>query len=93
MEHLMGVSMQHDKKKDLMQLSQLILLALGVGGFFIDIGKRSQLIDRTDKDLSELKTIVQDLVKAQIQVSSNDAKHSALLEDLKERVIELERRK
>lgn len=85
--------MQHDKKKDLMQLSQLILLALGVGGFFIDIGKRSQLIDRTDKDLSELKTIVQDLVKAQIQVSSNDAKHSALLEDLKERVIELERRK
>ena len=89
----MGVSMQHDKKKDLMQLSQLILLALGVGGFFIDIGKRSQLIDRTDKDLSELKTIVQDLVKAQIQVSSNDAKHSALLEDLKERVIELERRK
>lgn len=93
MEHLMGVSMQYDKKKDLMQLGQLILLALGVGGFFIDIGKRSQLIDRTDKDLSELKTIVQDLVKAQIQVSSNDAKHSALLEDLKERVIELERRK
>lgn len=89
----MGVSMQHDKKQDLMQLGQLILLALGVGGFFIDIGKRSQLIDRTDKDLSELKTIVQDLVKAQIQVSSNDAKHSALLEDLKERVIELERRK
>lgn len=85
--------MQYDKKKDLMQLGQLILLALGVGGFFIDIGKRSQLIDRTDKDLSELKTIVQDLVKAQIQVSSNDAKHSALLEDLKERVIELERRK
>lgn len=89
----MGVSMQNGKKQDLMQLGQLILLALGVGGFFIDIGKRSQLIDRTDKDLSELKTIVQDLVKAQIQVSSNDAKHSALLEDLKERVIELERRK
>lgn len=85
--------MQHGKKQDLMQLGQLVLLALGVGGFFIDIGKRSQLIDRTDKDLSELKTIVQDLVKAQIQVSSNDAKHSALLEDLKERVIELERRK
>lgn len=94
MEYLMGgVYMPHDKKQDLMQLGQLILLALGVGGFFIDIGKRSQLIDRTDKDLSELKTIVQDLVKAQIQVSSNDAKHSALLEDLKERVIELERRK
>jgi hypothetical protein len=85
--------MPHTKKQDLMQLGQLILLALGVGGFFIDIGKRSQLIDRTDKDLTELKVIVQDLVKAQIQISSNDAKHSAMLDDLKQRVIELERKK
>jgi len=85
--------MSHTKKQDLMQLSQLILLALGVAGFFIDIGKRSQLIDKTDKDLGELKVIVQDLVKAQIQVSSNDARHGALLDDLKERVIELERKK
>lgn len=83
----------HTKKQDLMQLGQLILLALGVAGFFVDIGKRSQLIDKTDKDLGELKVIVQDLVKAQIQVSSNDARHGALLDDLKERVIELERKK
>jgi hypothetical protein len=85
--------MGHTKKQDLMQLGQLILLALGVAGFFVDIGKRSQLIDKTDKDLGELKIIVQDLVKAQIQVSSNDARHGALLDDLKERVIELERKK
>ena len=85
--------MSNTKKQDLMQLGQLILLALGVAGFFIDIGKRSQLIDKTDKDLGELKVIVQDLVKAQIQVSSNDARHGALLDDLKERVIELERKK
>lgn len=76
-----------------LQWFQLIVLAIGVGGFFIDIGKRSQLIDKTDKDLVELKVIVQDLVKAQIQVSSNDARHNAILEDLKQRVIELEKRK
>ena len=76
-----------------MQIIQLFLVAAGVAGFFIDIGKRSQILDKTDKDLSELKIIVQDLVKAQIQVSSNDARHGALLEDLKERVIELERNK
>jgi len=81
------------KQTEIMQWAQLLLVAAGVGGFFIDIGKRSQLIDKTDKDLSELKVIVQDLVKAQIQVSSNDARHSAMLEDLKQRVIELERRK
>jgi len=76
-----------------LQWFQLIVLTIGVGGFFIDIGKRSQLIDKTDKDLAELRVIVQDLVKAQIQVSSNDARHNAILEDLRQRVIELEKRK
>jgi len=81
------------KKEEMIQWAQLVVLAVGVGGFFVDIGKRSQLIDKTDKDLGELKIIVQDLVKAQIQVSSNDAKHSVMLEDLRQRVIELERKK
>jgi len=85
--------MAEKKSQDFAQWAQLIILAVGVGGFFIDIGKRSQLLDKTDKDLAELKVIVQDLVKAQIQISSNDAKHSALLDDLKERVIELERKR
>lgn len=78
---------------NLIQWFQLVVLAIGVGGFFIDIGKRSQLLDKTNQDLGELKTIVQDLVKAQIQVSANDATHKAMLDDLKQRVIELERRK
>jgi hypothetical protein len=77
----------------ILQWFQLIVLAIGVGGFFVDIGKRSQLIDKTNQDLSELKVIVQDLVKAQIQISTNDATHKMLLDDLKARVIELERRK
>lgn len=81
------------KKEEMIQWLQLAVLAIGVCGFFIDIGKRSQLIEKTDKDLGELKIIVQDLVKAQIQVSSNDAKHSVMLEDLRQRVIELERKK
>ena len=85
--------MENLKKEEMIQWAQLVVLAVGVGGFFVDIGKRSQLIDKTDKDLGELKIIVQDLVKAQIQVSSNDAKHSVMLEDLKQRVIELERKK
>jgi hypothetical protein len=90
----MGAYMEQEKKhNEFTQWAQLFVLAAGVGGFFIDIGKRSQLIDKTDKDLVELKTIVQDLVKAQIQISSNDAKHGVLLDDLKLRVFELERKK
>lgn len=85
--------MAEKKSQDFAQWAQLVILAVGVGGFFVDIGKRSQLLDKTDKDLAELKVIVQDLVKAQIQISSNDAKHSAVLDDLKDRVIELERKR
>lgn len=77
----------------MIQWFQLIVLAIGVGGFFVDLGKRSQVLDKTTQDLSELRLIVQDLVKAQIQVSSNDAAHRTMLDDLKARVVELERRK
>ncbi|MFY8211205.1 MAG: hypothetical protein ACOVLB_00855 [Candidatus Nanopelagicus sp.] len=76
-----------------LQWFQLIVLVIGVGGLLVDIGKQSQLIDKTDADLTDLKTIVQDLVKSQIQISTNDTTHKMLLDDLKSRVIELERRK
>jgi len=88
--------MAETKKQDFsltLQWFQLAILAIGVGGFFIDIGKRSQLIDKTDKDLAELKIIVQDLVKAQIQSSASDSTQRMLLDDLKSRVIELERKR
>jgi len=75
------------------QWIQLVVLSVGVGGFFVDIGKRTQQLDKQNQDLLELKVIVQDLVKAQIQISSNDATHKIMLEDLKARVVELERRK
>jgi hypothetical protein len=75
------------------QWIQLVVLSIGVGGFFVDIGKRTQQLDKQNQDLLELKVIVQDLVKAQIQISSNDATHKAMLDDLKSRVVELERRR
>jgi hypothetical protein len=85
-----------EEKKEvtmILQWAQLVVLLLGVTGFFVDIGKRSQLLDRTNQDLGELKVIVQDLVKAQIQSSANDSTHKLLLEDLKLRVVELEKRR
>lgn len=86
------VERRKQPNNNILQWFQLVVLSLGVGGFFIDIGKRSQLLDKTNQDLSELKVIVQDLVKAQIQVSSNDAAHKTMLDDLKARVVELERK-
>lgn len=84
---------EHKDRVILLQWLQLLVLVSGVAGFFIDIGKRSQLLDKTNQDLSELKIIVQDLVKAQISSSTNDATHKVILDDLKLRVMELEKRK
>lgn len=84
---------EHKDRVVLLQWLQLLVLVFGVAGFFIDIGKRSQLLDKTNQDLSELKVIVQDLVKAQISSSANDATHKVILDDLKLRVMELEKRR
>ena len=75
------------------QWVQLGVLIIGVVGFFIDLGKGSQQISQTNSELQDLKTIVQDLVKAQIHIATNDATQRIILDDLKQRVIELERRK
>lgn len=84
--------MDKEQRHAVMQWTQLAVFSIGVIGFFIDIGKRQQILDKTNQDLTELKVIVQDLVKAQIQISSNDARHQTMLDDLRQRVIELERR-
>ena len=75
------------------QWAQLGVLIIGVVGFFIDLGKGSQQISQTNSELQDLKTIVQELVKAQIHITTNDATHRIILDDLKQRVIEIERHK
>ena len=75
------------------QWVQLGVIIIGVVGFFIDLGKGSQQISQTNSELQDLKTIVQDLVKAQIHIATNDATHRIILDDLKQRVIEIERHK
>ena len=76
----------------LLQWLQLIVLAIGVAGFFTVLGNKTATLDRATVDLAEIKSIVSDLVKAQIAISVNDALHTEMLQDLKTRVTDLERR-
>lgn len=84
--------MEKLKKYSLIEIAQLLVITFGVGGVLINIGKLTATVDNTTDDLASLTLIVQDLVKAQIQIASNDARHAIMLEDLHERVIELERK-
>lgn len=76
----------------LLQWLQLIVLAVGVAGFFTVLGNKSATLDRVSIDLAELKSIVSDLVKAQIAISVNDALHTQMLQELKLRIAELEKK-
>lgn len=76
----------------LLQWLQLIVLAVGVAGFFTVLGNKSAALDRVSIDLAELKSIVSDLVKAQIAISVNDALHTQMLQELKLRIAELEKK-
>lgn len=80
------------KANNYVQWLQLLVLVFGVTGFFVDIGKKTEILNKTSSDLYELKGIVQDLVKSQITVAVNDSKHSILLDDLRARVSNLEYR-
>lgn len=75
-----------------LQWLQLIVLTIGVAGFFTVLGSKNEVINRTTSDLSELKSIVQELVKSQITFAVNDGRHQEMLDDLRIRVFDLEKR-
>lgn len=75
-----------------LQWLQLLVLIVGVGAFFTDMGRKAEVQDTTTEELKELKCIIQELVKSQVTIAVNDARHQEILDDLKIRVVELERR-
>jgi len=71
---------------------QLVVMLIGIAGLFITIGKKDAAIENTISDMTELKAIVQDLLKAQITVVSNDATHNAILNSTQKEIQEIKRR-
>jgi hypothetical protein len=69
---------------------QLLVLVIGVATVFTSIGKRDQVITHTSDNLSEIKGIVQELVKSQVEGATKDNEHDRVLEDLRIRVYRLE---
>lgn len=90
------MSIENNKKEFSLSIAlqwlQLIVLTIGVAGFFTVLGSKNEVINRTTSDLSELKNIVQDLVKSQITFAVNDGRHQEMLDDLRIRVFDLEKR-
>ena len=76
---------------NIVQLLNLIVLILGVGGVFMHIGSRDTMLQRNTQDIQEIKGIAQDLLQTQITSTTNDARQFEALSSLKARIELLER--
>jgi len=69
---------------------QLAVLIIGVGGVFFTIGVRDAALEDAVAEVSELKSISSDLVKAQVLSSAKDGEHDRILNDILRRLERLE---
>lgn len=69
---------------------QLVVLCLGVGGIFFTIGLRDAALEEATSEISELKGISSDLVKAQVLSQAKDGEHDRILQDILRRIDRLE---
>ena len=69
---------------------QALMLIIGVATVFMAVGRKDQQIESTESNLNQLQTIVQDLVKAQVEGMTKDSEHDRVLVELKQRIYRLE---
>ena len=69
---------------------QLFVLVVGVGGLFFAVGQREEALNDVQQEVSALKSISSDLVKAQVLSQATDGEHQRALEDILRRLALLE---
>ena len=69
---------------------QLVVLIVGVGGLFFTVGQREAALNNVQQEVSDLKSISSDLVKAQVLSSAKDGEHDRILQDILRRLDRLE---
>lgn len=75
------------------QVFQLAVLMIGVAGVFVTLGRKDAILDRQDRDITELRAIASDLVKSQVLGAANDSKHGEALQAVAVRLDRLEARR
>lgn len=73
-----------------MQLLQVIVLGVGLAGVFMRLGASQSNIEYNNSELVELKNIAQDLVKAQLEFVSTDARLEERINALRLRIDRVE---
>jgi hypothetical protein len=80
----------HPTIANAISVAQLVVLSIGVLTVVANLGKKDALLERMDKDMGELRSIAQELVKAQVLGAANDRSHEDALKQVSQRMDRLE---
>jgi len=69
---------------------QLVVLIIAVASLFTYLGRRDTLITEATNDISELKSITTDMLKATVLGQAKDMEHERIYKDILRRLDRLE---
>ncbi len=73
------------------QFFQLATLIIGVAGLFLTVGRKDARLEQNTMEIAELKDIASELAKASVESTVTDREQDRRLDDLRERLANLER--
>ena len=74
------------------QMLQLVVLIIGVAGIFLTIGRRDQVLEQNQTQVSDLRLICSDLARVVGSLSMSDASQTEQLRSIDQRLNRLETR-
>ena len=74
------------------QMLQLVVLIIGVAGVFLTIGRRDQILEQNQTQVSDLRLICSDLARVVGSLSISDASQTEQLRSIDQRLDRLETR-
>jgi len=74
----------------LVQCLQLVVLTVAVGGLFLTVGRKDAILANNASEISELREISSDLVKASIESTTTNREQDRRLTELRSRLERLE---
>lgn len=73
------------------QFFQLATLIIGVAGLFLTVGRKDARLEQNTVEITELKDIASELAKTSVELTVTDREQDRRLDDLRERLANLER--
>jgi len=74
------------------QMLQLVALIIGVAGIFLAIGRKDQVLETNQQQVSDLRLICSDLARVVGSLSISDASQTEQLRSIAQRLSRLENR-